>query len=191
MSIDKKHITSLRKHVHAYALLRREVIKEAGDALHHAKRAIFAMQRHNIKEGEAKLAASLSIFLKLNKRHKKNPGLRNEGAYKAALEEYVEASLLHQFVTKGKIGKVPKLVIDPDVYLAGLADVPGELYRYAVKAATAGDRAMVEKCEQMSGDIISELIEFDVTKYLRTKFDQAKMAHQKLEIVLYELSIRE
>lgn len=190
MGIDKKYITGLRQHVHSHALMRRDVIKQAGDALHHAKRAIFALQRNNNAEAETKLAAAYDIFVKLHKSHKKNPGLKNEGSYKAALEEYVEASLLYQFVTKGKIGKVSKLAVDPDVYLAGLADLPGELYRYAVKAATAGDKALVTTCENMSGDIIAELIEFDVTKYLRTKFDQAKMAHQKLEIVLYELAIR-
>jgi len=49
---------------------------------------------------------------------------------------------------------------------------------------------MVKKCSQLSNDIIGELIEFNLTSYLRTKFDQAKQANQKLEYVVYELSLK-
>ena len=42
-----------------------------------------------------------------------------------------------------------------------------------------------------AGDIIGELIEFNLTSYLRTKLDQAKQAVHKLEQVVYEVSIRE
>mgnify|MGYP006427846915 FL=1 len=49
---------------------------------------------------------------------------------------------------------------------------------------------MVEQCTAMGNEIVGELIEFNFTKYLRTKFDQAKQAVHKLEIVQYELSLR-
>ena len=48
----------------------------------------------------------------------------------------------------------------------------------------------VKKCVEMGQEIIGELIEFNLTSYLRTKFDQAKRAAQKLEYVDYELSLR-
>jgi len=69
--------------------------------------------------------------------------------------------------------------------------VPGELYRYAIKSATVRDLKMTKKCAEMAREIIGELIEFNLTSYLRTKFDQAKQAVQKLEQVVYEVSIRE
>jgi predicted translin family RNA/ssDNA-binding protein len=43
----------------------------------------------------------------------------------------------------------------------------------------------------LASDIIGELIEFNLTSYLRNKFDQAKSAAQKLEQVVYEVSLRE
>lgn len=191
MKLDTKYLGTLKKGLHSYALIRRDVIKHSGDALHHAKRAIFAMHRDNMKEAEQKLKEAEKIFKTLNTTHKKNPEVRDEGAYKAGLEEYIEAMIFHQFLTKKHIGNIRTLPIAPDVFLAGLCDVPGELYRYAIRAATQKDRQTVEACRDMANLIVGELIEFNLTSYLRTKFDQAKSSAHKLEIVVYEMSLRE
>lgn len=188
--LDSSHLKKLHKDFHDYAKVRRDVIKVSGDALHHAKRAIFAMHRGNMKEAKQKIAESEKLLKQLNKKHKNHAAMKVEGSYKAGVEEFVEASLFYQFLSKGKIGKVSAIPVNGEVYLAGLCDVPGELYRYAIRAASNKDVKTVEKCELAASEIIGELIEFDLTKYLRTKFDQAKNAHQKLEIVLYELSLR-
>ena len=42
----------------------------------------------------------------------------------------------------------------------------------------------------MAQEIIGELIEFNLTSYLRNKFDQAKGAVRKIEHVVYEVSLR-
>ncbi len=180
----------MRESLHAYATERREVIKESGDALHHAKRAIFAMHRNNIDEAEEKLKLAVKILTGLMIKYKKDAEITDEGAFKAAAEEYAEAVLFFQFIKTGKIGKISEMEIESEVYLAGLCDVPGELYRYAIKAATDKDIKTVKKCSAMAEEIIGELIEFNLTSYLRTKFDQAKQANQKLEYVVYELSLK-
>ncbi len=99
--------------------------------------------------------------------------------------------MFFQFLKTGKIGKVTGINISPESYAAGLCDVPGELYRYAIKAATERDIEMVKKCAAVAQEITGELIEFNLTKYLRNKFDQAKSAVQKLERVVYEVSLKE
>lgn len=174
----------------AHATFRRGIIKDAGDALHLAKRAIFAMHRGNREEAEEKLGQSRTIFLAIEKRHKKQPEMKQEGSYRAALEEYVEASLLHQFLTTKKIGMIPDMPVPSDIYIAGLCDLPGELLRYAIQAATEKDEAIVDGCLAAAEEIVGELIEYNLTRYLRTKFDQAKSAVNKLEYVAYELSLR-
>ena len=68
--------------------------------------------------------------------------------------------------------------------------MPGELYRYAIKSATARDFEMTKKCYGYAQEIIGELIDMDLTGYNRNKFDQAKQAVQKLEQVIYEVSLR-
>lgn len=188
--LDNTYLKKLKKDLHAYALIRRDVIAKSGDALHHAKRSIFALHRNDPKEAAAKLAESKKTLTSLVKKYKKTSQITGEGAYKAALEEYVEAHLFSEFLKTGKMKKITGMVIADDVFLAGLCDVPGELYRYAVRMATEGNTEKVAECVQAGGEIIGVLMEFDLTKYLRTKFDQAKKAVQKLEIIQYELALR-
>lgn len=190
MPVNKTFMSKLRKELHSFQLKRREMIRESGDALHHAKRAIFSMHRDNMADAEQKIKECEAIFKRLRTKYKNDKKILGEGSYKAGVEEYVEALLFHQFLTTGKIGEIKAFAIDSDIYLAGLCDVPGELYRYAIKCATERNDEMVKKCSQMAGDIIGELIEFNLTSYLRTKFDQAKQANQKLEHVVYELSLK-
>ena len=189
--LEKKYIAGLRKSMLGYSLKRRDVIKQSGDGLHHAKRAIFAMHRDNLKEAGQKLKEVEKIFKDLNKKYAKEKKLLSEGSYNAGLEEYVEASLFYQFLTTGKMGQIKGLEVPAHIYIAGLCDVPGELQRFAVKAATARDIATTKKCAEAAQQITGELIEFNLTSYLRTKFDQANGAVRRIDQVVYELSLRE
>lgn len=189
--LQKTYLKKVGKDLLAYSAKRRDVIKMTGDALHLSKRAIFAMHRDNMKEATQKIAEAEKIFKDLNKKYSKDSRIKEEGSYKAGIEEYVEAVLFHQFLSTGKIGEIKSLPITPNSYIAGLCDVPGELYRYAIKSATNRDLDMVKKCSEMAQEITGELIEFNLTSYLRNKFDQAKSAVQKIEKVVYELSLKE
>lgn len=189
--IDAKYLFKLKTIFLTNATVRQDVIREANDALFHAKRAIFALHRDNRPEAEEKLKAVEKILGGLSKKYQEHGGAEDEGAFKAALEEYAEARLLYQFLTVGKIGEIKEMKIAPESYIAGLCDVPGELYRYAIKAATGRDIKMVKKCAEAGQKIVGELIEFNLTSYLRTKFDQAKQAVKKLEEVVYEVILRQ
>ncbi|MBI4992816.1 MAG: hypothetical protein HZC26_01595 [Candidatus Magasanikbacteria bacterium] len=189
--LNTKYLGKLRQNLHAYASQRMEVINKSNEALHHAKRAIFALHRDNVVEAKEKLEQAEGILSGLHKTYQKDNKMMHEGAFLAALEEYVEAKLFFDFVTSGKIGEIKIFAVDGEVYLAGLCDVPGELYRFAIKAATEHDIKTVKKCNGMAQEIIGELIEFNLTSYLRTKFDQAKQSAHRLEQVVYEVSLRE
>ena len=189
--LQKTYLQTLKKSLHTYAEKRRDVIKLSGDALHLSKRAIFSMHRGDMKEAEIKLADAKKLLLSVHTKFKAVPELLTEGSYHAGMEEYVEAALLHQFLKTGKLGEELKgLDVPRDVFLAGLCDVPGELYRYAIRAATEHNLDLVNACNTMAQDIVESLTEFEFTKYLRTKFDQAKQAAHKLEYVVYEVSLR-
>lgn len=190
-TINSQYIDSVKKALVSFDLLRRDVIKQSGDVQHHAKRAIFAMHRDDTAEAEKKLVDAHKGLVELGKLAKKDKRTIEEGSYKEALEEYVEAVLFYQFLSGKKIGQIAHHKVEPHMYVAGLCDVPGELYRYAIKAATNRDAEMVMRCKETAEDIIGELIECNLTKYLRTKFDQAKQAVGKINIVVYELSLRD
>lgn len=187
--LDKKYFSSLRAHLLSYAQERRDVIKISGDAQQCAKKAIFARQRDDDASALEKLACAKDALAKLYKKYHTIHGLLNEGSYKAALEEYVEAELFVKAVNGEKLGKISGMEIDADIYVGALCDVPGELYRYAIKSATARDFKMVKKCHALAQDIIGELVDMDLTGYNRQKFDQAKQALHKLEQVAYEVSM--
>lgn len=190
VSVDKKLFSMLKASQLAYAGKRREVIKQSGDAQHHAKRAIFALQRGDAAEARERLDSARKIFTQLEKQYQKDPGLFSEGSYQAGLEEFVEAELFRQFVETKKIGAIKGLQVSNDIYVAGLCDVPGELQRYAIKAATARDFTLAQECATAATLILSELVEFNLTSYLRTKFDQAKQAMHRLEQIVYEISLQ-
>ncbi len=188
--VDKKYINSLKTFLHKRAEKRRDIIKRSGDSLHLSKRVIFDLHRGNTKEAREKLKQSLQILKSLHTAYKKDGNMLQEGSLKAAQEEFVEAQLFMNFIDNKKVSKVANLNIEEGVFLAGLCDLPGELYRYAIKAATNKDETMVKKCAEASNEIIGELIEFDLTSYLRNKFDQAKQANSKIEKVVYDISLQ-
>jgi len=189
--LDKKYFGKIRTELLGYALKRRDIIKLSGDAQQHAKKAIFALQRDDKSGASERFAAALDIFIQLSKKFKNDPELFDEGSYRAALEEYVEASLFRDCLEQKTLGKVKGVEVDADMFISGLCDVPGELYRYAIKSATARDFVTTKKCYQYAEEIIGELIDMDLTGYHRNKFDQAKQALHKIEQVVYEVSLRD
>lgn len=174
----------------AYSEKRRDLIKVSGDAQHLAKKCIFALQRDDTKEADQCLDKSLVLLQGLVKKYRGVEGIFDEGAFRAALEEYVEAKLFSEFVKGKNIGPVEELPVDSDLYVSGLCDVPGEIVRYAIKCATERKFEAVKKANEVAEAIIHEMIDMDLTGYNRQKFDQAKQALHKLQQVVYEVSLK-
>jgi len=188
--LDKKYFQEVRKELLNYATKRREVIKLAGDAQFLAKKTIFALQRDSLFEAENSLSEAKKILLELSKKYKATEDLFDEGSFKAALEEYTEAELFLSFVENKTITKIKDLKIDSDIYIGGLCDVPGEILRFAIKSATERNIKEVKRCYTVAEEIINELVDMNLTGYNRQKFDQAKQALNKLQQVVYEVSLK-
>jgi predicted translin family RNA/ssDNA-binding protein len=188
--LDKKYFAQVRASLLDYSAKRREMIKQAGDAQNLSKKAIFAMQRDDIKEAGVFLSRAGQILLDLNKVYKTVEGIFEEGSYKAGLEEFVEASIFAQFLAGKNVGKISGLKVDSDIYVSGLCDVPGELLRYAIKSATERKFEEVKLCHTSAEKIIGELVDMDLTGYNRQKFDQAKQSLHRLEQIVYEVSMK-
>ena len=187
--INKKFIEELKKDYKNQESERRQIIALANDVLFHSKKAIFALHRNEVKIADTKLKEMEETLLQLEKKFSLKR-IEKEGAYKAAVEEYVEAKLL-SFVIKGeKIDRIKKLKLDNDAYLGGICDLLGELVRKATNEAAAGNFDQVEVIKKLSNDIMDQLIDFDMTGYLRTKYDQARGHLRKLEQMAYEIKLR-
>jgi len=95
--LDKKYLGQLKSYLHAYAKDRLAVIELSNQAIHQSKRAIFALHRDEVKEAEEKLKQARELLSGILTKYKKQPEILDEGAYRAGLEEFVEASLFTVF----------------------------------------------------------------------------------------------
>lgn len=187
--INKKFIQKLKKEFDGSNNERRQIISLSNVVLHDSKRAIFAMHRGDMKKVEEELEKIEKILAKLEKKFTYKR-ISMEGAYKAGVEEYVEAKMFYLLLTGKKIDKIKGLTISYDSYLGGICDTTGELVRRATNQAARGNFDEVEKMRQVISDVMAELVTFDMTSYLRTKYDQARGNLRKIEQINYEVSLR-
>jgi len=187
--INKKFIQKLKQEYDAHESERRQIISLANVVLHDSKRVIFALHRGDAKKAGGSLVEIEKILINLEKKFG-YARLAQEGAYKAGVEEYVEAKMLSKLIGGEKLDAIKGIEINAESYLSGICDLTGELVRQAVTRAAQGKYKEVVKIKNMIDEIMSELVEFDMTGYLRTKYDQAKGNLRKIEQINYEINLR-
>lgn len=187
--INDKFLEQLRQDYRANESERRQIISAANNILFEAKKTIFVLQRQDFKTAEAKLKENEKNLKNLAERFGQ-ARLNKEGAYKAAVEEYLEGKTFSLIIKNKKIEATPGLQLDYEGYLGGICDLIGELVRYATNQAAAGKFGAVAKIKKGAEDIMAQLIDFDMSGYLRTKYDQARGHLRKLEQMAYEIKLR-
>lgn len=187
--INKKFIEKLKKEYQKHEGERRQIISLSNIVLHDAKRIIFALHRNEIKGAEEKFKEIESILQKLDKQFG-HSRIVAEGAYKASVEEYVEAKMFYYVLIGKKVDNIKEVNLDVDSYLGGICDLTGELLRHAVNEAAAGNYKKPAEIKKIIGDIMAQLVTFDMTGYQRTKYDQAKGNLRKIEQIDYEIKLR-
>lgn len=187
--INDKFLEQLRGEYRANESERRQIISASNNILFEAKKNIFALQRDDFKIAEEKMAGIERDLKNLEKRFGAER-LYNEGAYKAAAEEYLEGKTLYAAIKKKKIEAVKDLHLNYESYLGGICDMIGELVRYATNQAAKGKFGEVAKIKKVAEDVMGQLIDFDMTGYLRTKYDQSRGHLRKLEQMAYEIKLR-
>ncbi len=187
--INKVFIKKLKKDYTDSSNERRQIISLANVVLHDSKRIIFALHRGDIKKAEESFKEIEKILEKLDKKfgHKR---VYQEGSYKAGVEEYVEAKMFYNILTGKKVDKIQGVELTYESYLGGICDATGELVRRAVNEAAQGNIKIAEEIKEIISDVLGELVEFDMTGYLRTKYDQARGNLRKIEQINYEIKIR-
>jgi len=169
---------------------RRSVMSKSNEALSKSKRAIFALHRDDLKSAVSLMHEADAFFLQCEKLFKSNASLKEEGSYRAALEEYAEAQLFLLYTQHEPVDKIAERAMEPSIYLGGLSDCTGEIVRYAMKHVTAGNVKEATRARETVAMIIEFMLDLDLTGYLRTKFDQAKKNLRSLEEMMYELALR-
>ena len=167
---------------------RESIITQSRNILKNAKQAIYALHRGDQQQWKDKTAAA-----KKQVDHMQTLAQADQvGAFRAALEEYVEALAFayilreQQLPTKASLGLED---ISTETFLQGLSDCSGELVRKATAAATAGDDSFVLQCMQLVQELQEGFLLFDFRGgELRKKSDSLRHNLAKLEKLNYEVS---
>lgn len=183
---------AIRDRMEAYDEARETIIKRSREILKGSKQAISSLQRGDQKKAESLLQEAERVMKELLPETKNHPLLREQGAFSAAMEEYVEAKSFLHFIMNGDLLGFDALPDATDEeYLKGLSDLTGELNRHVVRQATKGDRETVERAHLLVDEIYDQLSKFDFRNSdLRKKYDGIKYNLQKIERVLYDLSLQ-
>ncbi|MDD2354081.1 MAG: hypothetical protein PHH52_01370 [Patescibacteria group bacterium] len=187
--INATLLKNLKKDYFENESQRRQIISASNNILFLAKKVIFKLQRDELVTAKKQLK-EIEIMLKNLEDRFGALRLRKEGAYKAAAEEYMEGKIFLQAITAKEITLVKNLDIDYEAYLGGTCDMIGELVRYATNQAASGKFKQVAKIRSQADSIMAQLLDFDMTGYLRTKYDQARGHLRKLEQMTYEIKLK-
>lgn len=175
----------------SYQKMRQQLISASNEILHHSKQAIFSLHRNDRSAAKKLLAQNLKQIKALQKGLLvKHPELSQQGAYLAALEEFMEAQLFLDVISKKELDQLSGVEIPVDQYIGGLCDMTGELVRQATLLATEQQFDTVEYYYEIVGEVIGFLIKFNLTGHLRQKFDDAKRNLKRLEGIRYDISLR-
>lgn len=188
--INPTFITQLKSDYKKREQERRQIISRSNDVLFQAKKTIFALHREDLKLAEENFINMETVLKKMEKDFSVTR-IREEGAYRAAAEEYVEAKTLAMVINGKKITAIKGLRLGYDSYLGGLCDLIGEMVRLSTNHAAKGRYETVAEMKEKAEEIMNSLLEFDFTGYLRTKYDQARGHLRKLEQMAYEIRLRQ
>jgi predicted translin family RNA/ssDNA-binding protein len=189
--LDSVYLKSLAKHHASRDKEKRELQAMCANILGAAKRSIFATQRSDAKAASKELAEALRDIKLCKQFVKKEPLLAGEGMLRAAFEEYAEAYLYNEAMTGGRIGSVPELPADPEIYLGALSDLTGEMTRSCVLAATDRKKDEVKRLSAAVREAVEFMLTLNMTGSLRQKFDQAKQNLRKIEEISFTLAMSE
>ena len=188
--IDKKIFEKLRKELLDKEALRETLIVDSRPILKHAKQAIYALHKDDVKAAKENLDAAKRGLDELRKIVKKDQTLAY-GSYSAALQEYSEAFAYYYYLTEKRLISNEELKIDAENYLLGLCDLTGELARRAVFCVVNDDLSEVSVIKDFVSVIHDEFLEFELrNSELRKKSDSIKWNMKKIEEILYDLKIR-
>ena len=186
--MNPKLFQELKEKYDSHIRERKEIRVKADEVTSKSKLSIIALLYDRVGEAKKHLQKAESILKELESNFKKNPRLRQEGSYRAALEEYVEAKLFWQVIRENRLtfikGKIP---ISYQAYIGGICDLTGEILRKATIDGGEGKYERIRKYGKIMREIQSELAEINLVGHLRGKRDALERNCRKIETMLYDI----
>jgi translin len=189
-NINPEDFNKLKQEIENYDEKRDEVIRESNQVVKLSKKVIYSVHRKEFEEAQKSIEDMKSSLLKVQKEIDKNPKL-DVGAFKVAVQEYVEAICYFEIIKNDKLPTQKDLEISAEYYLLGLTDLAGELGRNAMNSAIAEDTKSVEKIRNFVNSLHDELMQINFrNSELRKKADGIRYEVQKLDNLLFTLKMK-
>jgi len=183
VKLDLEHIN---KEMQLFDKRRDDMLQKCHEAIRFSKRVIYAIHRDDKNVD--------GLVKQLNDKIK---NLRTRGelqfiqTYKVAMQEYVEAIILYEFIKHNKVPSQRELYVSAPDYLSGLCDLTGELMRKANYFAINGEVKEAIRVKELVDKIYEQFLLLDIRDNdLRKKFDSVKYNLQKLEDLVMHMERR-
>lgn len=189
--LDTQDFVKLRKRFEQFEEQRELLIAKSREIVNLSKQAIYGVHRGSLDEAGKLIKGMEGKIAELKKITEHFSSLDYSGSSKVAVQEYVEAVTLYEFVKNKKIPSSAKLNVEPEYYLLGLCDLTGELVRMAINAAIKGNFNHALEIKDCVAAIYGEMLKFDFRNgELRKKFDGIKYDLKKLEDLALDIKLR-
>lgn len=166
-----------------------EVGRFSNEARTLSKGAIALLRRGNITDSEEKLKKAEKIFESINKIARNNKELLN-GLYREAVEEYIEAIIFYNFLTKSEKEIPDYIEARSDDIISGICDFTGELARRAVNIANKDSIKELILYKEVIENVVGELTKIGFKGKARQKYDEAERNLRKIEDILYDIRLK-
>lgn len=190
--MKKVNLEKIRKDMEKADKVREKVIRQSRKIIKTSKTAIGAVHRDEIAKAENVLDKMRDDLKELKDTAKKNPRLQYEGIFRVAVQEYVEALSLLEFLKSNKIITYNQEFVNEENYIAGLCDLSGELVRKAINSSINDNYDMAVKIRKVLEDLYIELSKFEFRNgELRRKYDGIKYDIKKLDDLVFQLKMKD
>jgi predicted translin family RNA/ssDNA-binding protein len=187
--VDDEEFGEIRARMEARDEMREKLIKRSRDGQKAAKQAIFALHRDDGECAKKLINDCELVIAELLPVTEKEPSLRY-GSFSNVLEEYAEAKLYLTWLDEKRVANPSEFpTLQPVEYLGGLCDLTGEVGRFAVQRGTKRDAAGVKWCLETNLSILNALQLISLPNKLSKKVDPLRRSVEKLEQIMYELSL--
>ena len=195
--IDTAPFKSMQSRFEQYDAKREVVIKRSREIQKSAKNAIFALHRNDLKKAGSLIEVCETVGAEIlavldGDETMPKAGLESlrQGAFSNSLEEYAEAMLFKVWMDTGLVEEFDGIkMIDAEEYVGGLGDLSGEVGRVAVIHGTKRSEKGVQQCLDTNMSILCALDNVQLPGKISKKMEPLRQSVQKLETVLYELSL--
>ncbi len=159
--------------------IRDNLLKLSRQTIKFAGQSIESFHRNKLEEAKNKLEEAKNTLRQINNLLTEDQSAYNIGIVGVAMQEYVEAQLFFEVIEGKDLSSAEELDVTDPAYLLGIADLIGELRRYALEQLVEGNVTKAKHFYHLMKELYGTFLQIDYGKNLvsdlRRKKDTARV----------------